>query len=531
MCRISGIINASGSQVIENMVRGQKHGGPDGSGITFDGSTYSFNVSLGHNRLSIIDTSKNGAQPMQNDRFILTFNGEIYNYKELKSYLQEYEFKSTSDTEVVLNYIDCFGVDKFLKDAIGMFAFGVFDRLNTKLTLAVDQFSQKPIYWTHTGKTFAFASQPNVLFELIPKTLNPSAVKNYFCLGAPFGDEFIVNGIFKLQGSHKLEFEKNKVKISRYWEPEFQTSTTDIDYYINEAIERVKVADVPVYLFLSGGIDSTVCATRMRGYNAVHLNGPEAEYAQLVADKYEMQLSIVDPDPENAAECFNDVIRKTGVPGMSSLVPYITAKYVSKYAKCGIIANGADELFYGYDRIYSPNVRKNRDRQMSHLFRMDFMTLDAALNNPVPVISDEFGASGRSRWLELNTFVQYDLNQTLDQASMCHGLEVRSPFLDHKLVELALSISDTQHLMEFGNKSILKRKLHASGFKFKFTSRQKLGFSLYSVPLGYDQLKLEAYDWCINEGIIPNHELNARDLNYTMSAAASFYLWFKEYMV
>lgn len=512
MCGISGGFNVN----IASMVNMQTHRGPDNAHHITIG-----NVSLGHNRLSIIDVSQSGNQPMQYENLTLTFNGEIYNYQDLKRYLTEYEFKGTSDSEVLLYYCHKFGIDKFLKDAVGMFAFSLYD--GQKLTLAVDQFSQKPIYWFHYRETFAFASQPNALYQYLPeKKLNEQAVQNYFCLGAPFGEQFLIEGIHKLQGSHKLEFANNKVKISRYWDPIYQTDTSQIEYFINDAIEKVKVSDVPVYLFLSGGIDSTVCATRMKGYNAVYLDGPEYEYAKEAAEKCGLNLEVVKPEPHNAEECLTDAIKKNGVPGMATLIPYITAKYVSQKAKVAVIANGADELFYGYDRIYSPNVKRNYDKQLPHLFRTDF-------NHNVPSlpIDPDFGPSGLSRWLELNTFVQYDLNQTLDHASMCHSLEIRSPFLDHRLVEMALSISDTQHLHEYGNKSILKRKLLNNGFSRKFTDRQKLGFSLFKEPLGWERLRNESYDWCIKQGFIQDYKLLGRDLSYAKSASASFYIFIK----
>jgi asparagine synthetase B (glutamine-hydrolysing) len=455
---------------------------------------------------------------MTHDHLTLVINGEIYNYKDLKARLEvwRYPWKSGNDSETALHYMHRFGIESFLKDAVGMFAFAVYDSADGFLYLAVDHFGQKPLYYFEDGDKFAFASWPSALQKLKRfDKLDRDALQTYWAIGGVMGEDFLLSGMKRVNGSYCLQYDVNRKqvrKIWRYWEPKFNDrAEQELDYYLDQAIESVKVSDVPVYLFLSGGVDSTFCATHMRGYRAVHLNGPEVAWAKLAAETCGLSLEVVDPQEEDALECLTDAVTTTGIPGMATLIPYITAKHVAKLgAKVAVIANGADELFCGYDRIKWSEVD-----QIGHMARADYYGGPYA-----------FPAWAVERWRELFHFVQYDLNQTLDAASMCHSLEVRSPFLDHRLVECALSLPVQWHTRE-GNKTHLKQRLQAFGFSKQFTDRQKLGFSLFREPKGWKELQEKAYKWAINEGFLKEKPVNARDLRYLQASAASFMIWAK----
>lgn len=549
MCGIAGSVGYSLPSV--NVTGALYKRGPDGSGAA-ELTAGIEPVNLYHTRLAIIDTSPAGAQPMQHGPITMVMNGEIYNYQDLKKRLSTFPFKSGNDSETALAYIYTFGLDKFLKDAVGMFAAAVYDQNERTISLFVDHTAQKPLYYFHHEKSFGFASSPAALLRIQPHgKLDTDALQAFWALGAPMGEDFLLAGIHKVAAAHvvQLHIQPNRLKKWRYWQPQFQPHAKDMLLHrLEEAIESVKVSDVPVSLFLSGGIDSTVCAMHMGGYKAIHLDGPEASWAQEAADRFGLSLEVVRPGPEDADECVRDYVRQCGHPSGAAIIPYITAKYAAKLGKVAVIANGADELFFGYDRIYSPKVKRNDPiQQRRHAFREWFLDQKIVLGHTINgsnwlkggddaanmtdfvkrdyQLDGNFDLSARSRWLELMAFVQYDLNQTLDAASMCHSLEVRSPFLDHRLIECALSLDDTFHLMPEGNKSYLKGILREAGFGDQFIKRPKQGFSLFSEPVGYEALKDEAVEWCKLNGYLPPINFSGRDLAYIRAAAVSFKAW------
>jgi asparagine synthase (glutamine-hydrolysing) len=518
MCRISGAYDPNKEQREKNvaaMVAFQHRGGPDDKGI--------FNnlyVSFGHNRLSIIGEQK---QPIESGRYWLTFNGEIYNYKELM-------FNPESDTATLLASINAFGVKETLNDLNGMFAFAVHDKQEQKIHLAVDRFAQKPIYYYHDEDTnrFYFASWPAALYDLEPSwEIDKEALQSYWLLGSVMGEDSIFKGIKKLNASEHLTYSirENKITIERYWEPQFQENTNGIEDLVLDAINLTKVSDVPIHIFLSGGIDSTLVASQFKGGQAIHLDGPETEYARQVARKFEIDLKVCTPEQIQTEAYLLDYSRQTGEPTMAGLIPYTTAKEVSKYGKVAISANGADELFFGYDRTHEYLTEK----QLRHTYR----------DIPLPKFKDDwheysypfhvkFNGKKDGRIWELGGYVQFDLNKTLDFASMCHGIEVRNPFLDHRLVEMALSIPESVHRKQ-GNKTILKNMLAKMGFDKLFLNRTKQGFSLFRKPENIDQHIATAWRWCHDNGFlnVEHLPLSGRDQKYLEMSALGFYYWFK----
>lgn len=515
-CRISGTVGYP-SSVVGKMVIHQKMGGPDF--INWQQvSINPFNVVFGHNRLSIIDLSSAGNQPMSSDRYTITYNGEIYNYKELGS--------ESNDTRVLLSYIGRYGIEKTLNDINGMFAFGLFDSHKNEITLAVDRFGQKPLYYFHSGNKFAFASSPGALYALQDKwDIDRDTLQSYWLLGSSMGDNGLLKGIKKLTGSHCLTYNlhTNQITIKKYWEPKFQDNTNGIEDLVIDAIRKVKVSDVPIHIFLSGGIDSTLVASQFQGGEAIHLDGPERSYAERAAIKFNINLKVINPEI-NTEECLKDFAFQSGEPCMAALIPYVTSRETAKFGKVAISANGADELFFGYDRTKDTMP----DSQIAHIFRMSANLKVWPWIESMPYTIFQ---KGRGRGFELNTYVQYDLNKTLDFASMCHGLEVRSPFLDHRLVEMALSIPEKQHRNP-KNKTILKNMLRKFHFDNAFIERPKLGFSLHNKPKTMPELIKKAWNFVKNEGFLvcDDKKLNARDKSYLEMSALSFYYWHETWM-
>lgn len=210
---------------------------------------------------------------------------------------------------------------------------------------------------------------------------------------------------------------------------------------------------------------------------------------------------------------------------MAALIPYITAKEVGKFAKVAISANGADELFFGYDRTRNAvcNV------QLAHIFRLSYSKIIPDLYETAIIGAYDRAESFHGRWLELQTYVQFDLNRTLDGAAMCHSLEVRSPFLDHRLVEMALSIPEAKHWdMQLGRKAILKRMLQKMGFNRDFLTRPKLGFSLHKEPAELELLRQKAWKFVKDNGFLKcdDSKLSGRDDRYLKMSALSFKFWY-----
>lgn len=499
MCRISGTVNYP-NEVIISMLDKQKKGGPDLSKFY----KINYNTNFGHNLLSIIGHQE---QPVSLKRYTLVFNGCWYDYRD---FYPDYD----SDTLALVQHFEKKGL-KAIDDVNGMFGIGLFDSYEQKIHLFVDRFGQKPVYYYHEGNKFAFSSNPGALYELKDKwEIDTEALQSYWLLGSVMGSDGMFKGIKKLTASEHLTYDlrANKIEIERYYEPKFHENTNGIEDLVVDAIRKVKVSDVPVHIFLSGGIDSTLVASQFEGGQAIHLDSPEYSYAKQAAESFHVELKRVFPQDIKVEESLRD-FSLIGEPCMAALIPYITAKEVSKFGRVAITANGADELFFGYDRM-------SNKTQNTHMMRSCF-------GEPFIPIKNKPNNIGYNQWAELENYVQYDLNKTLDFSSMCHALEVRSPFLDHRLVEMALSIPESIHRKN-GNKTILKNMLRKFGFDSKFLDRPKIGFSLHKQPDNMDSLIEKAWYWVQAEGFlrIDTKSLNGRDLRYLQMSALSFYYWY-----
>ena len=396
-----------------------------------------------------------------------------------------------------------------------MWAFGLLDKQEQTITLCVDRLGEKPLYYTCENGLFAFASCPSALLHLKDKwKINEQALQSYWKLGAVMQDS-LWDGIKRVYASEIVTYDiqKQTIKTERYWQPQYKPNE-DLTELIFDAIKKVKVADVPVYVFLSGGIDSSVVASQ--GFaHAIHMDSPEFKYAEQVSQRFGINLHKVEPKETDAVEAMTDYVTKCGEPSMSALIPYITSKEAARLCKVAVTANGADELFFGYDRTQD----KITQNQLDHIFRNSG-------NIPCSWImrKDDFDERlSEGRWGELMTYVQHDLNRTLDFASMAHSLEVRSPFLDHRLVEAALSKPQS----EIGRKKHLKEILKGFGFNEQFINRPKMGFSLYKKPVNYDVDG--AYNWCIKNGWLKNGNYSPRDVMYLKASAFSFKIWWETF--
>lgn len=526
MCGIAGFIgkieNKQGAWM-SNALNVLEHRGPDDSG-----QYVHENVMLGHTRLSIIDLSSNGNQPMLKGNLAMVMNGEIYNYREMGSYLSAQDdlgsFNLGNDCQTFLSYCYKYGINDAMQLANGMWAFAIYEKINQTVTLSIDRFGQKPLYYYENKEGFYFASTPSALYPIENQWhIDKNALESYWQLGAIIGPNRLLKGIKKLCASERLIYDIKTCtyKVDTWYEPKERHG--NIEQYIYDAIDAVKVADVPVNIFLSGGIDSTIVASR-KGFNkAIHLRSVEQEFALDAAQKSNIDLVIADPALLSMDAILTDYVTKSGEPTMAGSIPYITSEVARQYGKVAVIANGADELFFGYDRLRNDNDEFSQ-AQNNHMLRGSVFP-HQSLNK----YRRKFNGKWSSRYTDLMTFVQFDINSTLDFASMAHGLEIRSPFLDHRLVEAALTIPESEHRKK-GNKTLLKNILLKLGYSESWINRPKIGFSLHYQPSDTDFLKESAWNWAIkNDFLKVPKSINPRDQQYLRSSAMGFFIWFHQH--
>ena len=369
MCGICGIVSnrpSGDTSALERMVAALAHRGPDGHDILNLGE-----CQLGHTRLSIIDL-EGGAQPMKDvsGRYSITFNGEIYNYRELRADLEKRGrvFATRSDTEVILNALAEWGsrcVDRFR----GMFAFAVWDAQEKRLFAARDLFGEKPLYYASTpAGSLLLASEIRALLasgEIAPM-LDLQSVDAFLAFGYVPPDRTIYKNVQTLPPGHFLEWDGKMLRVERYWYPHFAPQTIGLDDaaerlrdLLQQAVRRQMVADVPVGAFLSGGHDSSTIVALMQGQVShpvktfsvgfgEYIN--ELPYARAVAELYKTEHHEIDlgappvaPFLERMAEVYDEPFRDP-----SNIPTFLISKYARENVKVVLTGDGADELFGGY---------------------------------------------------------------------------------------------------------------------------------------------------------------------------------------
>lgn len=386
MCGITGYINPAGvkDSDIDTMNNAVKHRGPDDAGIFTRNS-----VGLGHRRLSIIDLG-NGHQPMSNaDGTIwITFNGEIYNYQEVKQTLvDKYSFKTNSDTEVIIHLYEEKG-EECLQELRGMFAFAIYDFRKDKLFIARDHMGQKPIYYWYSGSNFAFASEIKAILALKPdlREMDVNALYEYLTIRIITPPRSMFKGIKKLPPAHYLVFQNGQVSINRYWSLKYQPKIKgdfnsvmgELDKQINETVKYHMVSDVPVGAFLSGGVDSSLVVAMMSDLtndkfktfsgDVPYKNFSEITYARMVAEKYKTQSYELKFIP-SLVKTLPEILWHLDEPSDSlSIAMYYISELASKEVKVVLGGDGGDELFGGYDRYYG-NVYASYYAMIPKVFR------------------------------------------------------------------------------------------------------------------------------------------------------------------
>jgi len=495
MCGITGLINLNGAPVspviLQKMTDAIVHRGPDGEGHWIEG-----NVGLGHRRLAIIDLSPAGHQPMisADHRYVLSYNGEIYNYRELRTNLEAegYWFRSKTDSEVVLHALAHWGTAALLKFN-GMFALALWDRKKKTLLLARDRYGIKPLYYARQGNCFAFGSEQKAITAIptFNRKLNKPALLEYFTFQNIFTDQTLLEDVHILKAGHyaTLNTDSSAFTTQQYWdyrfrEPDHPASKheylEELDRLFRQAVNRQLVSDVELGSYLSGGMDSGsitaiaaqsfpnlktfTCGFDLSSASGIELafdERPKAEAmsAKFKTEHYEMVLKAGDME-----RCLPQVTRHLEEPRVGQSYPnYYAAKLASKFVKVVLAGSGGDELFGGYPWRYyraanSQNFEHYIDQYYHYwqrlvnntelkqmfapvanevsgvwtrdIFRDVFATHDNMLDRPEDYIN-------RSLYFEAKTFL-HGLFVVEDKLSMAHSLENRVPFMDNDLVDFAM---------------------------------------------------------------------------------------------
>lgn len=375
MCGIAGAIHLNGQTVphldalLHAMNELQHHRGPDGVGTW---KHQSQSVGLAHRRLTIIDTTNAGAQPMRDPGGnLLVFNGEIYNYIELRKELGEDRFSSTSDTEVILHAYRKWGID-CVQHLRGMFAFALWDEEKKKLFCARDRFGIKPFYYTVVDDVFYFASEIKALLPVLPAIeTDVNGLKEYLTFQFCLEGKTLFKGVQELPPAHLLEVSRQSQSPRRYWEVYYNLDFHHTERYFEERLTELvldsinvhKRADVPIGAYLSGGLDSSIVASVAARENAADFEGftgkftvsekyDESQYAEAVARNSGFRLNQIDI---TAADFLNNVEKVIyhldhPIAGPGSFPQYMVSQLVKTRRKVVLGGQGGDEIFGGYVR-------------------------------------------------------------------------------------------------------------------------------------------------------------------------------------
>lgn len=606
--------------LLDSMDNAIAHRGPDEHGQIRIGP-----VLIGHRRLSIIDLS-GGKQPMMSHdgRLWIAFNGEIYNYKDVRADLITlgHRFTEQSDTEVLLAAWQQWGKEG-LKRLNGMFAFVVYDVQKQTIIAARDRFGEKPLYYFEDGRTLYLASELKALLAagVVDRRVNPSALYSYFTLGYITEDQAIFQGVKRLMPGHLLEYvPKSSARQTEWWRPTRPTNEIDdIDTTVKESLDLLRdavrlrmISDVPLGLFLSGGVDSSLIvalAAETAGHQieTFSIGFDDARYdershARFVANRFSTRhhefvlkpasIDVLERVAWHADEPFADP---------AALPTWFLSELTRQHVKVALSGDGGDELFAGYNVYRSYNLSERVRRLPASIRQLAVVCLrastdlcgdrfnqlqvirnieDAALAAPYrfiakqqtvfrrdflhkisPVLAEVSSVKTDQRMFselfatdidplaaialwQQTVSLPDDMLHKVDRMSMAHSLEVRAPFLDHRLCEL-LNRTSFRVKLNGGRSKFILRKCLEHYLPAAFVQRPKHGFS---VPLTYwfkDDLAYFIRDRLLSpesvvqhvikkptiENIFAEHKRGVRDWSLTLWALLMFELWCRSYSI
>lgn len=538
VCGIAGIVDAKASSrrdAIERMTAAIAHRGPDGAGHgVFDGCV------LGHRRLSIVDMTT-GGQPMASAvaRAAITFNGEIYGYRELRASLAEYPFRTTSDTEVILALYDRYG-ERFVERLPGMFAFAIWDEDRRRLVAARDRFGEKPFFYA-SGRdgAFVFASEIKAVLAsgLVEPEIDPAAVSRYLQRQCVPPGQTIYRNVASLPPAHTLVVEGGAVTVRRYWEPPDVEERLSVDEAAEElrsrlsvAVGKQLVADVAVGAFLSGGLDSTtICRVASRQKPDLRTFSfdfqgdlSEARYARAAAAAYGTVHTELRSDRIDVADALWRMREVYDEPfaDTSAIPTYFLCAEARRHVKVALTGDGGDELFGGYS-WYRPLVWAEREGRVgllrwtaarlanraarmlrlpsaetrdwrvtgmglarnsasilaAHRRQLDLFSGDDLARLGLPTVAEVGESDSLDAVLryDVEGYMAADILTKIDRASMAHGLELRAPFLDVDLATFCMALPWRMKVTTDDDKIVLRRAF-AAEWPAEIRARRKQGF-------------------------------------------------------
>lgn len=499
MCGIAGIFNLNGEPVspvfLRKMTDAIAHRGPDGEGFYTD----SF-IGFGHRRLAIIDLSPAGHQPMitEDRQFAITYNGEVYNFQELRVELESlgHSFRSRTDTEVVLHAYAQWGVE-CVERFNGMFAFAIWDKTRQELFLVRDRYGIKPFYYTFQGNTFLFASEQKAVLAhpAVQRTIDPEALIEYFTFQNLFTDKTFLRGIHILPAGHWAKLTIGHVtsalKLHQYWDFNFKEPdifakdeeyVEELDRLFRQAVNRQLISDVDIGSYLSGGMDSGsitanaaiqlpyiktfTCGFDLHSASGLEMGFDEREKAEYMSylfktEHYEMVLKAGDME-----RILPKLAWHIEEPRVGQSYPNLyMAQLASRFVKVVLSGAGGDELFAGYPwRYYRAVVNENFEDYIDKYYKFwqrliankDIHKVFSPIWEQVKhvrtrdIFRDVFDKHvynfsrpedyvNHSLYFEAKTFL-HGLLIVEDKLSMAYGLETRVPFLDNDLVNFSMQI-------------------------------------------------------------------------------------------
>lgn len=540
MCGIAGIIDFGGRPVdretLVMMCDLLRHRGPDDAGIYLsnDGT-----AGMAHRRLSIIDLSSAGHQPMSNEdgTIWISFNGEIFNYRQLKQILvqQGHLFRSNCDTEVIVHLYEEYGVD-CVSRLNGQFAFVIWDERNHLVLGARDHLGIKPLYYRWNGERFIFGSELKAILPAIEwAEIDNGALTDFLVLQYVPSPKTILRNVRKLEAGNCLIIREGNFQLRRYWnlQPSFHGGVSEertmemLDQKLRESVERQLVADVPLGVFLSGGLDSSAITYYMASLtkepvNAYSVGFQEREYSELqFAEKAAASIPNVVHHQlvlkaDDAFNLIQDLIDSLDEPfADQAIIPtYLMSRYAKETVTVCLSGEGSDEIFGGYSRYRKTLSKVQLLRELTRFspalephiheaiqLRYEDYIADLCSFHPreLPIItqrevrsSDDFvrtsfkdlyyGMSSaddleRVQRFDIQTYLADNLLFKVDRASMLASLEVRVPFLDFELVEFCLGLPFhlryRSHLQKYALRKLMRNRLPD-----EILYRKKMGFSV-----------------------------------------------------
>jgi len=622
MCGITGIYyfesqKRPDSKQVERSLKTLAKRGPDGNGI------YQHqNVALGHSRLAIIDVSDAASQPFTDvtGNYTIIFNGEFYNYQEHRKRLEGkgYQFKSTSDTEVLLYlYID--EGPKCLEKVNGFFAFAIYNKTDGSLFIARDRIGIKPLLLYSDEEKLIFASELKALHEYaIPKEIDYTSLNLYFQLNYIPPNHTIYKNVYKLEPGSYLLVKNGELQRKSFYQipeyknikevPDYNEAKSTLNELLSSSVEKRMIADVPLGAFLSGGIDSSVIVAlasqftdKLNTFSIGFRDQPffdETKYANLVASKNNTNHTVFSLSNDDLYEDLNDVLEYLDEPfaDSSAIAVHILSKHTRNKVTVALSGDGADELFAGYNkhrahyltqkpgfktgsiRLLHPLFRRfpqSRNAKIPNLMRQmnklaEGIKLDAkdryflwcslldhnSAKNLINHSFDNYEYNARVEFIkqffgkqhdlndvlysDMHTVLQGDMLRKVDSMSMANSLEVRTPFLDHNVVDFLFTLPSEYKIDKKNQKKILKDTFR-SLLPDELMNRPKQGFEVPLLPWFKNELQSKINDVWLKDEFIEEqgifnlqkikelknriHAVNPGDVQATIWALIVFQHW------